>query len=77
MRAAKTVVLENGLKLILLENHRLPIVVAKAEVDKVRLYEPADQVGVAALMGALLEEGTTMAQLGRKSLAPSRTPAAT
>lgn len=59
LKAAKTVVLENGLKLILLENHRLPIVVAEAQVGKVRLYEPLEQVGVATLMGTLLEEGTT------------------
>ena len=58
LKAAKTVLLENGLKLILLENHRLPIVVAHANVNHVRLYEPADQVGIAALMGILLEEGT-------------------
>jgi zinc protease len=58
LKAAKTVVLENGLKLILLENHRLPIVVAEAQVAKVRLYEPPDQIGIATLMGMLLEEGT-------------------
>src|SRR5262249_26050993 len=58
LKAAKTVVLENGLKLILLENHRLPIVVAEAQVGKVRLYEPPDQIGIATLMGMLLEEGT-------------------
>jgi zinc protease len=59
LKGAKTVVLENGLKLILLENHRLPIVVAEAQVGKVRLHEPANQVGVATLMGSLLEEGTS------------------
>ncbi len=37
----------------------MPIVVAEAQVAKVRLHEPADQVGVAVLTGALLEEGTT------------------
>jgi zinc protease len=58
LKAAKTVVLENGLKLILLENHRLPIVVAHANVGHVRLYEPADQIGIAGLVGILLEEGT-------------------
>ena len=46
------------MKLLLLENHRLPIVVASAAVNKVRLYEPADKVGVAALLGDLLGEGT-------------------
>jgi zinc protease len=60
LKAAKTVVLENGLKLILLENHRLPIVVAHANVGHVRLYESADQIGIAGLMGILLEEGTAI-----------------
>jgi len=59
LKDAKTVVLDNGLKLLLLENHRLPIVVAEASVARVRLHEPADQVGIAAMMGSLLEEGTT------------------
>jgi zinc protease len=58
LKDAKEVILENGLKLILLENHRLPIVVAHADVKHVRLYEPADKVGIANLMGILLEEGT-------------------
>jgi len=58
LKDAKTVILNNGLKLLLLENHRLPIVVVEAQVPRVRLYEPADQVGVAALMGNLLDEGT-------------------
>lgn len=58
LKAARTVVLDNGLKLLLLENHRLPIVVAQAQVGKVKLYEPASQVGVAALMGDVLDEGT-------------------
>ncbi len=59
LTAAKRVVLPNGLTVILLEDHRLPVVVAAAEVADVRLREPADKLGVATLMGNLLEEGTT------------------
>ncbi len=59
LKDAKTVVLENGLKLILLENHRLPMVVAQAAIHKTKYYEPENQNGVAALLGDLLEEGTT------------------
>lgn len=55
---AKRVVLDNGLKLLLLENRRLPIVVARASVADVRLLEPADKSGVATLVGEMLEEGT-------------------
>ncbi len=55
---AKRTVLPNGLTLITLENRRLPIVVATASVNDVRLREPAAKAGVAALMGEMLEEGT-------------------
>jgi len=58
LTAAKRVVLPNGLTLILLEDHRLPIVVGSAEVRDVILREPADKSGVAALAGSLLDEGT-------------------
>jgi zinc protease len=56
---AKRVVLPNGLTLVMLENHRLPIVVAAAQVADVRLREPADKNGILALTGQMLEEGTT------------------
>lgn len=58
LSAAKRTVLPNGLTLITLEDHRLPIVVAAADVADVRSREPADKLGVAALTGNLLEEGT-------------------
>lgn len=50
-------VLPNGLTLLLLENHRLPILVAAAEVNHIRLLEPENKMGVAALTGRLLSEG--------------------
>jgi zinc protease len=55
---AKRVVLKNGLVALLLENRRLPIVVADVVVTGVRLREPADLSGVMALTGDMLEEGT-------------------
>src|SRR5262249_6364170 len=55
----KRVVLPNGLTLLLLEDHRLPIVVADAYVRGTRTHEPADKSGVASLIGAMLDEGTT------------------
>jgi len=58
LKNAKRTVLPNGLTLITLENRRLPIVVATAAVNDVRLREPAAKAGVAALMGEMLEEGT-------------------
>jgi len=60
LKAARRVVLDNGLVLLLMENRRLPIVVAAAQVRRVRLHEPADKAGVAMLMGSLLDEGTAL-----------------
>jgi zinc protease len=58
LTAARRVVLPNGLTLILLEDHRLPVVVGSAEVRDVMLREPAEKSGVATLTGSLLDEGT-------------------
>lgn len=58
LQQAKKVVLPNGLTLLLMENRRLPIVVAVASLKTVRRYETAEQAGVAQLMGSLLDEGT-------------------
>ena len=59
LTAAERVVLPNGLTLILLEDHRLPVVVARAAIKDTQLREPEDKAGVALLTGSLLEEGTT------------------
>ncbi|MFL5244714.1 MAG: M16 family metallopeptidase [Gemmataceae bacterium] len=58
LQDAQRVVLPNGLVLLLLENHRLPILVAQAAVRHVSLLEPEAKAGLAALMGSLLDEGT-------------------
>lgn len=57
LSAAKKTVLPNGLTLILLEDHRMPVIVARAAVKDVTLREPADKAGIATLTGDLLEEG--------------------
>lgn len=58
LKDAKRVVLPNGLTLIMLEDHRLPIVVARAAVRDATLREPVEKAGIATLVGSLLEEGT-------------------
>ncbi|MDW8243622.1 MAG: pitrilysin family protein [Thermogemmata sp.] len=58
LQAAQRHVLPNGLTVWLWPDRRLPMVVVQAEVADVRLREPAEKAGVAALMGSLLEEGT-------------------
>ena len=55
----KRVVLPNGLTLLLFENRRLPIITVNAYLREVRLLEPAEKHGVAALFGEMIEEGTT------------------
>ena len=57
MAAAKRTVLPNGLTLITLEDHRLPIVTAAATVKDVALREPVEKSGIASLVGDMLEEG--------------------
>ncbi len=56
---AKRVELKNGIVAILLENRRLPIVVADVSIRDVRLREPVEKTGVGVLLGDLLEEGST------------------
>jgi len=58
LAAAKRTVLPNGLVVITLEDHRLPVVVASLAIKDVRLREPADKAGIATFTGGLLEEGT-------------------
>jgi zinc protease len=58
LKSAQRVELPNGLVLLLLEDHRLPIIVAHAAVRSVHLYEPDEKLGVATLTGSLLDEGT-------------------
>jgi zinc protease len=59
LKNARRVVLPNGLTLLLYENHRLPIVVARAAVRDVHFHEPEDKLGVGTLTGYMLDEGTT------------------
>jgi zinc protease len=51
--------LANGLTVLFLENHVLPIVSIEAFVEAGQIYEIDDQAGVAVLTGQLLDEGTT------------------
>lgn len=57
--APKRIILPNGLTLLIIENHSLPIVTAHAIVKAGALYEPEEKSGLAHLAANLLEEGTT------------------
>lgn len=53
--------LENGLTVLILEDHRLPTVTVTLNMSGAgALYEPADTPGLAAAAAALLREGTRM-----------------
>ncbi len=58
LKAAKRVELPNGLVLLLLENKRVPIVVAQALLRDAAVHEDDGQLGLALLTGSLLDEGT-------------------
>lgn len=55
------VVLDNGLVVMLLEDHELPLVEATALLRTGSRLEPADQVGLAQLAGTVLRSGGTQA----------------
>jgi zinc protease len=57
LQKAQRVELPNGLVLMLLENHRLPLIVVEAAVKNVRLLEPDASPGLATLTGYLLDDG--------------------
>jgi zinc protease len=51
--------LDNGLKVILVEKHTLPVVEGRLILDAGSMREPAAKNGLASLTGRLLSEGTT------------------
>jgi zinc protease len=50
--------MRNGMRVILVERHTLPIVSTRIMFDAGGLREPADKSGLASLTGSLLREGT-------------------
>jgi zinc protease len=58
LKDTQRVELPNGLTLLLVERHRLPIVVAEAFVRDVELREPEAKAGVSSLVANMLQEGT-------------------
>ncbi|HTP66159.1 MAG TPA: pitrilysin family protein [Geobacteraceae bacterium] len=58
---AERVVLENGMVVILMEDHELPQVNITALVGTGSVYEPAEKTGLAGLAGAVMRSGGTAA----------------
>jgi len=67
--AVEQFTLPNGLKVILVEKHTLPIVEGRLLLDAGAMREPAAKSGLASLTGSLLSEGTadmTGAEIARQ-----------
>ena len=56
--------LDNGMIVYLLEDHELPIIDISVRIRTGSLYEPADQVGLAAITGAVMRTGGTTSKTG-------------
>lgn len=56
--AQKTVLLENGLKTVMVDYGLVPKVTIQLYIGAGPVLEPADKVGMASLLASLLEEGT-------------------
>ncbi len=54
----KQIVMENGLTILLIERHTLPIISVEALIKSGSAEDPPDRAGVANLTAALLDEGT-------------------
>ena len=56
---AKEMTLESGLKVLLLEDHKLPLVTVELEIPGAgAMYDPPDTPGVASFTALMLKEGT-------------------
>ncbi len=60
----KRYTLANGMKLFLVEDHRLPLVDARALVRTGSRWEPADKAGLAGIFGQVLRTGGTKTKTG-------------
>ncbi|HLF86685.1 MAG TPA: insulinase family protein, partial [Nitrospiria bacterium] len=54
----KRVVTENGIILLILERHSLPIVNVNMVIKAGSIYESDEKAGLSSLMSSLLDEGT-------------------
>lgn len=64
MPAAKVVTLSSGMRLFLLEDHKLPLIKVSVLIRVGSIYEPADKIGLALITGAVMRSGGTTAKTG-------------
>jgi zinc protease len=60
----ETVTLANGMKVLLMEDHELPLVDGVALVRTGNLFDPPDKVGLATITGAAIRAGGTITRTG-------------
>jgi zinc protease len=60
----KEITLENGMKLLLLENHELPLINIWAMIHTGSVYEEPNKVGLASITGECLRTGGTTTKTG-------------
>ncbi|PWU04894.1 MAG: peptidase M16 [Terriglobia bacterium] len=60
----ETVVLPNGMRLYLLEDHELPVVNGTARIRTGNLFDPPDKIGLATVTGMVLRTGGTQSKTG-------------
>ncbi|MBN2183524.1 MAG: insulinase family protein [Sedimentisphaerales bacterium] len=58
------VTLANGMRLLLLEDHELPLIDAFAMIRTGSIYEPADKIGLADITGTVMRTGGTTSKTG-------------
>jgi zinc protease len=58
------ITLSNGMKVLLLENHELPLISGAALIRTGNLFDPANKKGLAGLTGEVLRSGGTKARTG-------------
>jgi zinc protease len=60
----RQVTLDNGMRLMLLEDHELPLINLSARIRVGSIYEPADKIGLADITGEVMRTGGTIAKTG-------------
>ncbi len=60
----KRVTLANGMQLLLLEDHELPLISLSARIRTGSIYEPAEKVGLADITGEVMRTGGTANMTG-------------
>ena len=58
--------LSNGMRLLLLEDHELPLIGGTARVRTGNLFDPKDQVGLATMTGMVMRTGGTKTKTGEQ-----------